>query len=365
MIPQIFEKKKILVCCGSGGVGKTTAAAAIALEAAVRGKKAIVLTIDPARRLATAMGLSELSNEPVEIDLHPGVSGGGSPSGQLFAMMLDTKRTFDRLIEKYTSNPERRAAIFENRLYQHMSNMIAGSQEYMAMEKLYEIFHEGTFDLMVLDTPPTRHALDFLEAPQKMRNITGNSLLRWFLKPSLFASRVGLGAVQKGMEKIFSVLDRLAGFSFLHELSQMISLLGNLLSGFHDRAEAVDELLRKKIVGFILVTNPSSVSIQDALFFHQKIKEARLPFVGFVINRVHEEAPKIDESELAPLPVGLQSKVLYHLENYRHLSQRDQKAVALLKKMGGKNAAYATVPLFAGDVHDLGGLQQMNQALFT
>lgn len=346
---NLFQRKKIVICSGSGGVGKTTTAAAIALEAANRGKKAVVLTIDPAKRLATAMGLDALGNTPKEIPLP-------RAKGRLFAMMLDTKRTFDLLIERHTADPGKRKAILENRLYQHMSNMIAGSQEYMAMEKLYELHAEGDYDFMVLDTPPTRHALDFLEAPQKMTNITGNSILEWFLKPSFFVGRAA--------EKILSVFDRLAGFSFLYELSEMLSLLGSLLSGFHERSRAVYDLLRKDDVGFLLVTSPTSVSIQDALYFHKVIKESKLPFVGFIINRLHETGVSKDADLADPFSSSLRRKVLDHLKNYEQLALRDQKAVTLLKKMGGKKVSYTTIPLLTTDVHDLEGLREMNQALF-
>lgn len=395
----IFRDKKILVCAGSGGVGKTSLAAAIALEAATRGKKVIVLTIDPAKRLATALGLSQLSSDPVEIDLGTIANEGRSPSemsdaipgdqmggtgrravsppaakrrpsgdGRLFAMMLDTKRTFDRLIERHTPDPRRREAILNNRLYQHMSNMIAGSQEYMAMEKLHELYHDEEYDLLVLDTPPTRHALDFLEAPSKMANITGSSLLEWFLKPGIFvgrqAGRLGLGILQKGAEKILAVFDRLAGFSFLYELSEMVSLLSNLLGGFHERARAVYDLLHQDFVGFLLVTSPSSVAIQDALYFHQKIAEEKLPFIGFIINRIHEACPAGPEDLPSEFSPSLRTKLLENLRNIEQLALRDQRTVTLLKKMGGKGIVHATIPLLESDVHDLDGLRQMNKALF-
>ncbi len=354
---KIFNKKRIIICCGSGGVGKTTTSAAIALYAASLGKKTIVLTIDPAKRLATAMGLGTLENTPKKIPL-------AGNSGKLFAMMLDTKRTFDRLIERYTSNPETRKSIYENSLYQYMSNMIAGSQEYMAMEKLYELYHDGDYEVMILDTPPTRHALDFLDAPQKMSQLTKNSLLKWFLKPGFFAGRVGFGIFRKSTEKILSVFDRLAGLSFLHELAEMISLMGTLLSGFHERAEAVDKLLREDFSGFLLITSTSSASIQDSLYFYQKIKEYDLPFLGFVINRVHVGVVGPMENKIKEFPSPLREKVMARLEDYEQLAERDQKAVTLLKKMGGGKVYYATIPLFSEDVHDLEGLQEMSEALF-
>jgi anion-transporting ArsA/GET3 family ATPase len=354
---KIFKNRKIIVCSGSGGVGKTTIAATIALEAAYQGKKSIVLTVDPAKRLATAMGLDNLGNTPKRIPLK-------GASGELFAMMLDTKRTFDKLIERHTQDQEKLKAILENRLYRHMSNMIAGSQEYMAMEKLYELHQKGDFDIIVLDTPPTRHALDFLEAPQRMLNLTGNSILHWFLKPGLFAGRMGFGVLQKGAEKILAVFDRLAGFAFLHELAEMLSLLGGLLGGFKERAQSVYDLLREDFVGFFLVASPSSVSIQDALFFHEKIQSYRLPFLGFIVNRVHE-SPEADPKDLLrEFSSSLKSKIREYLRNYEQLALHDQKSIALLKKMGGRGVSYATIPLLSEDVHDFEGLQKMRETLF-
>ena len=352
-MPPLWNKK-IILCCGSGGVGKTTVAAAIALEAARRGKKALVLTIDPARRLATALGIDELTDEPRLVK---------KLGGELYAMMLDTKRTFDRLIEKYTPSEERRRSIFENRLYQHLSNMIAGSQEYMAMERLYEIHRGGDYDLLVLDTPPTRHALDFLDAPRRMVAVTSESLLSWLIKPGLFAGRIGLGALQKGADKILSVLDRLAGFSFLHELSEMLGLVAGLLGGFRERAEAVYRLLHEEFVGFILVRSPTEAAVQDALYFLQKIRESKLRFEGFVINRTH-----LDFAE--PAPAGslngvsetLQEKLLWNLGNYRDRGESDKKAIRLLKKTAGK-APCRFIPALAEDIHDLAGLGEIGRRL--
>ncbi len=388
--PEIFEKK-ILICCGSGGVGKTTTAAALGLAAADRGKKVIVLTIDPARRLATALGLDSLGSAPVKIDIHPKANAGRSPSeesasahgasdggrggravspptaksGTLFAMMLDTKRTFDRLIESYTKDPKKREAIFKNKLYQHMSNMIAGSQEYMAMEKIHELFQKDKYDLMILDTPPTRHALDFLDAPKKMMHITGNSLLDWFLKPGIFSGRTGrfgMGLMKKGADKIMSVFDNVAGLSFLSELSEMLILLRDMLGGFQERAEAVSELLRQSFVGFLLVTSPSPAAIRDVLFFHEKIREADLNFLGFVMNRIH---PEVESGSLSPLSAPLKKKAEKLLKDYAKLAARDLKSLEILKKKGGKKAAYATVPLFQKDVHDLDGLKKMSEELLS
>ena len=373
MTPEkFFQKKKIIVCCGSGGVGKTTLAASLGLQAALLGKKVIVLTIDPAKRLATAMGLDSLQSDPQEIHIPEELISEASDkkAGKLFAMMLDTKRTFDRLIEKYSTRPATREAILNNRLYQHLSSMIAGSQEYMAMEKLHEIYQEGKFDLILLDTPPTRHALDFLEAPKKMIHLTGNSLLKWFLNPTLFASRFGFGLIGKGAEKILSVFDRLAGLSFLHELAEMVSLIGDLLGGFQERAQSVYDLLRENFVGFLLVTSPASLSIQDALHFYQKIKEADLPFMGFVINRVHELSQNtptkdIRDEDVEGLAPSLKAKVLEHLKNFNQLALGDEATIRLLKKTAGKNEIYLPIPIFSEDVHDLEGLRNVGLEMFS
>lgn len=357
---EAIRLKKIIVCCGSGGVGKTTTAASIALGAARAGRKAIVLTIDPAKRLATALGLQTLSNEPTEVALNS-----QSDSGRLFAMMLDTKRTFDRLIERHLSDPQRREAIFSNRLYQQMSSMIAGSQEYMATEKLYELYENGGYDLLVLDTPPTRHALDFLEAPRKMINMTSNSLLEWFIKPGLFvgqAGLIGLGVLRKSAEKILSVFDRIAGFAFLKELSEMLSLFTSLLGGFQKRAQTVSDLLHQDFVGFLLVTSPASVAIQDALYFHRQITASGLPFLGFAVNRVHPENFWKTSDLPSDLTPSLREKAIKHLHAYEDLAKRDRKSIEILKKIGKKTPC-AEIPLFEKDVHDLEGLEKMYEGL--
>lgn len=358
-LSDALAAKSIIICCGSGGVGKTTTAASIALGAARAGRKAIVLTIDPAKRLATALGLESLGDAPKRIPL-PGASG------SLDAMMLDTKRTFDRLIERHVADEGRRQAIFGNRLYQQMSSMIAGSQEYMATEKLYELHESGVYDLLVLDTPPTRHALDFLEAPRKMINMTSNSLLEWFIKPGLFvgqAGLIGLGVLRKSAEKILSVFDRIAGFAFLRELSEMLSLFTSLLGGFQKRAQSVYDLLRKDFVGFLLVTSPASVAVQDALFFHRQIDASGLPFLGFVVNRVHPENYWKASDLPSDLPTSLRDKAFKQLAAYEALAKRDRRSIEILKKTGGKKATCAEIPLFEKDVHDLEGLKKMYEGL--
>jgi anion-transporting ArsA/GET3 family ATPase len=283
-------------------------------------------------------------------------------SGTLYAMMLDTKRTFDRLIERYAPSEKEAQTILNNRLYKHMSNMIAGSQEYMAMERLHEIHEEGKYDFIVLDTPPTRHALDFLEAPRRMVNMTQNSLLKWFLTPSLFAGKVGWGLLQKGAEKILSVLDRLAGLNFLHELAEMISLMGGMLSGFQKRAQSVSDLLHSDACGFVLIASPSEVSIEDARFFHEKIQEENLPFLGFIVNRVHPFLKVGPEGfKATSLGIELKESVGKIVRAYQKLHVRDTQALEGLKR--SKKYFFKTIPLLADEVHDLEGLRRMGSVL--
>lgn len=351
---NFLQKKKIIICCGSGGVGKTTTAASLGIQAAQLGKKVIVLTIDPAKRLATAMGLDALDNTQRKIP----VEG----SGELYAMMLDTKRTFDRLIEKY-ARPEQKNKIFDNELYQHMSSMISGSQEYMAMEKLYEIYEEAQYDLIILDTPPTRHALDFLEAPRKMIHMTSNSLLQWFIKPGLFVSRAGFGLLHKGTEKILSVFDKLAGFSFLKELSEMLLLMTDMMGGFQKRAEKVEKLLRENSVGFLVVASPASASIQDALYFYETIENEGLPFLGFVLNRFHVDVSLPKEKSMSALSENLKSVVSGMFRDYETMAMKDHGSYDLLRKLSGKKKFVGRIPLMSRDIHDLQGLTRMGQEL--
>ncbi len=366
-LKQLANKKKVLVVCGSGGVGKTTASAALGLQAALLGKKVIVLTIDPARRLATALGLKELSDTPKAIN---------SPllkqsTGSLDAMMLDTKHTFDWLIRKHAKSPEVANNILENRLYQHLSSMMAGSQEYMAMERLYEIYHQNKYDLIILDTPPTRNALNFLAAPKKMVELTRESVLKWFLKPGLFAGKVGFGVFKKTAEKILSVFDQLAGFSFLHELAEMLSSFADMLGGFGDRAENIYTLLRSSDVSFVLVTTPETTALKDAVYFYEKIHNFELPLAGFILNRVYPEFVKSKaELDTAKKQVAILSKttqdlLLNNLKNFHRLHEQHQKRIDSLQKECGASLFYQLVPYLETDIHDLDGLNEMGQHLIS
>src|SRR5436190_10544671 len=261
-IEQIVEGAEICICAGAGGVGKTSTSAAIALGAARRGRRAAVLTIDPAKRLANALGLEKLGNEPRRVR---GVQG----DGELWAMMLDAKRTFDDLVETYASDEKTRDAVLSNRIYKELSSAVSGSQEYMAMEKLYELHALGEYDLLVLDTPPTRNALDFLDAPERLHRFIDSRSLRFFLS----GGRTGLKLVGRGSSLLFGGLQRVTGIDLLRDLSEFFQSFGSMSEGFRARAERVIELLGSDATVFLLVTSPRRDAINEAIYFHRRLRE--------------------------------------------------------------------------------------------
>src|SRR3954454_9882262 len=278
----------MVICAGSGGVGKTTTAAAVALGLAEQGHKVAVVTIDPARRLANALGLQELDNEPrrVEADV----------PGELWAMMLDAKSTFDQLIEHLAPDTLTRDEVFSNRIYQQLSSAVAGSQEFTAIAKLYELDQGGEFDVLVLDTPPARNALDFLDAPGRLTHFFQGRAIRMFLRPGRFLGR--------GTSVVFAIMQRLTGVDLLRDLSAFFRALGGMIDGFTERARSVGALLEDPATTFLIITAPRHDPVEEAIFFHRKLREAGMPFGGLVVNRVHqppdEEIPPALASDLGP-----------------------------------------------------------------
>ncbi len=362
----LLERKKVLICCGSGGVGKTTTSAALALYASSMGYKTIVLTIDPAKRLANSLGIQKIDFQEKEIPKAELRRAGIEPKAPLFAMMLDTKRTFDDLILKYAPSEEKAQSILQNKLYQHLSNMIAGSQEYMAMEKLYEVVQERDYDLVVLDTPPSRHALDFLDAPNKMSAMVGDSVMKWFLKPSLFVSKSSLQLLDRSVKRVFKTFDKVAGFEFLQDLSQMLVSVSGLLEGFQDRAQKVELLLHDKDTGFLLVAAPQPIPLREAEYFYRKIQDNALPFAGFIFNRV-QTMPEAGK----PLPEGLKAKTRSEYQEmaylFKSLAQRDEAEIEAFQgrmEFSRHGFVFKVMPLLERDIHDLEGLYELGQKLF-
>ena len=362
-VEEILAGKGVCVCAGSGGVGKTTTAAVIALGMAARGLKVAVVTIDPALRLANALGLEELSNEPslVSAELL------GTPlEGELWAMMLDAKRTFDELIELVAPTPERAEEIKANRVYRELSTAVSGSQEFTAVSKLYELVIEGGFDLVVLDTPPSRNALDFLEAPARLMSFLDGRALQLFLRPTGFGMRI----VGAGAGPLLGALRRVTGVDLLADLTTFFGLLGPMTEVFSQRAREVEALLRSDRTAFVLVTSAQSEPIDEAIWFRRRLDEANLPFAGVVINRFHHdlgsgESSEAVASELASL-VGadLGARLLANLSDYHVLAARDAANVARLQRELVDGEPLLPVPQFDDDIHDVAGLLRVQEYLF-
>ena len=350
-VASILEGKEICICAGAGGVGKTTTSAAIAVGMARRGLKVAVLTIDPARRLANSLGLPELGNEERQIEL--------DAPGELWAIMLDAKSTFDEIVDKHAPDAATRDAVLSNRIYKELSTAVAGSQEYMAMEKLHELHEEGRFDLLVLDTPPTRNALDFLDAPDRLSRFIDSRALSFFLAPS----RTGLKLFSRGTGMLFSVLKRITGVDLLQDLSDFFASFGDMAQGFRERAKAVKKLLADDRTTFLLVTSPAHEAVEEAKFFRDKIEEAEMPFGGVVVNRMHVEQPDGPE-DLDSLDPELAQKVAANFQDFHALAERDRRNVEELTGDVG-DRPLIVVPYLDEDIHDLDGIEAINEYLFA
>jgi anion-transporting ArsA/GET3 family ATPase len=362
-VADLLEGKRICICAGAGGVGKTTTSAAIAMGMAARGLKVAVLTIDPAKRLANSLGLPELGNEEAMVDPERFAEAGIEMRGELWAMMLDAKRTWDEVIERHASDEATRDAVLGNRIYQELSNAVAGSTEYMAIEKLFELYHEDRYDLLVLDTPPTRNALDFLEAPERLSRFVDSRSLQFFLKPG----RLGLKVFGRGSGILFGVLKRVTGIDLLKDLSDFFQSFGDMASGIGERAERVGRLLGERQTTFLLVTSPQRDAIDEAIFFRRRLRDQRLPFGGAIVNRMNE-GPESDADVTADLEAllgeRLGRKVARNYEDQRRLAEHDRGNVArLVRELGSE--ALITVPLLDDDVHDVAGLAELDDYLFA
>jgi anion-transporting ArsA/GET3 family ATPase len=286
-IEDILSHKRIVVCSGAGGVGKTTTAAAMAVRAALQGQKAAVVTIDPARRLASSLGLRELSNDPTKVRRSKFTSAGLEPAGDLYAMMLDTKSTFDRVVTTYAPSEEQANRILANRFYRNISGTLSGSQEYMAMEKLYEIASEADYDVIVIDTPPTRNALDFLDAPRRMTEFFESRVLRWFLLPYMKAGGGLMRFANVAASTFLKLVTRIVGAEVLKDTAEFFGNLEGMYDGFKQRARDVSSLLHSSETAFVVVTSPAAESVGEATYFASQLNKAGLPFGALVVNRVH------------------------------------------------------------------------------
>ncbi len=298
-LDRLVMSRRVVIAVGAGGVGKTTTAAALGVAAAARGRRVLCLTIDPARRLAEALGLERMSSEEQVVGPELFARAGIPMEGSLTALMLDTKRTFDDLVIKYSSSPERARKLLDNKLYKYVSTSLAGTQEYMAMEKLVAVQQDPRFDLIILDTPPTANALDFLDAPLRLVEALDSSTMRWFLQAFESTGKLSLNLLARSAAIVLRGLGRITGGGFLAEMAEFIAELNDLFGGFKQRAQKVETALRSPEVSFVLVTSPAPMSIQEVLFFSDRLEQARMPRGAFVVNRFRMPPPGLNTTPTA------------------------------------------------------------------
>lgn len=350
----------VIVCCGSGGVGKTTIAAALGLRAAEKGRRVVVLTIDPARRLAQSMGLAELDNVPRPV---PGIAPGG---GSLDAMMLDMKRTFDDVVISH-STPHKAEQILANPFYQALSSSFAGTQEYMAMERLGQLIDENRWNLILVDTPPSRSALDFLDAPQRLGRFLDGRMVRLLAAPAKAGGRIGARVVGAGMTLFSRVITRILGTQLLDDISSLVAALETMFGGFRARAQATYELLRAPGMAFLVVASPEPDALREASYFIDRLRAEDMPLAGLVLNRVHEPLAELSAGRAdAAAEVLAESNQPDHvaiaaLQVHAELVRRydAERRLADRFRAAHRDVAIATIGARATDVHDLDGLRDL------
>lgn len=357
--------RAVVICCGTGGVGKTTTAAALALSAARAGRRAVVVTIDPAKRLADTLGLDQLSDTPSEIDpaLWTTAHGAGdraAPGGTLHALMLDTKATFDRLVAGEAVDPEQAQRILDNPFYRNVSGALGGTQEYMAAEKLYELHQDGRFDVIVVDTPPSRHALDFLDAPARLLRLLDNRVFRLLMAPTKAGMRVASIALQSFLRTV----SRVVGTGVIEDVIAFMQAFEGMESGFRERAEHVQALISDQGTAFVLVTSPRRDAVEEAEFFAARLVDAHLGVALLVVNRVHprfgDESPEGLRARAGAYEPGSELAVLYaNLADYREVAERERDAVHGLSERVGGDVSTVWVPLLDHDVHDFATLSEI------
>jgi anion-transporting ArsA/GET3 family ATPase len=381
-IEHLLASRDVLIACGPGGVGKTTTAAAVAATAAARsGAKVLVLTVDPARRLADALGVEGIGNVASRVDPSTFAAAGVRPKGELFAAMLDTKQSWDALVRRHAPDKETAKKILANPLYQNVTGRFAQSHEYIAMERLYEIHAGGEYDLLVVDTPPTRNALDFLDAPKRMADFFASGLLRWLIAPS--RSRL----VSLASRPFYQIADRILGTQFLEDIAEFFLLFQSMYDGFVSRAQSVSALLRDPRTTFMVVTTLETVPALEAERFAAALAERHLHFGLLVANKVLPrslvdadaaaaaealQARAADVAEalgsVVPGEIGSVEQVARVLEevarsftNFELVARREAE---LLQNLAGEHAVTATVPHLSGDVVDVAGLLEIGRHIF-
>ncbi len=347
----LIAGRKVIICAGPGGVGKTSVAAAMALAAARSGRRACVVTIDPARRLADALGLAELSNDPRPVD--------GVGPGELWALMLDTKATFDQVVTRYAATPAQAQAILANRLYANISGALGGTQEYMAVEKLWELTEDPRFDLVVVDTPPTRNALDFLDAPARLTRFLGNRVFRLMMMPT----RAGLRAVNLATHMLFRTISKVVGGEVVADVVEFFTTFEGMDQGFRERAAQMTAMLHDPATAFVVIAAPRRDAVGEAVYFTRRLAASSLSAQAIVVNRVTPRWGPAAEGALRPgagSDAGPLRDLWANLEQLDGLARREEDHIARLVAATGDDAGapvpVVRVPYLDGDVHDLAGL---------
>ncbi|MEA3055761.1 MAG: hypothetical protein QOD30_1193 [Actinomycetota bacterium] len=377
-LEALLAAKEIVVTCGSGGVGKTTTAASLAAMAATHlGGKVLVLTVDPARRLANAIGLEAFGNVETRVPAEAFAESGVEPRGELWAAMLDTKQSWDDLVRRHAPDVRTRDQILANPLYQNVTGKFVQSHDYIAMERLYELHSSGTYDLIVVDTPPTRNAIDFLEAPERMADFFSSRLLRWLLAP--YRSRL----MNVASKPFYQIADRILGSQFLEDIAQFFILFQTMYDGFVERARAVERLLHDRRTTFVVVTTLEHAPVHEAEFFVEALRERHLHLGAVVMNKVLpaylldkeatatatrlcDDAPGV----AAQLPDAIGDRtdverVLHEIGasflNFQVVAKRESEQRS---ELGATAEVVATVPYFDTDIYDLGGLLRLGATVW-
>ena len=362
-LATLIEEQRLIICVGSGGVGKTTTAAALGLAAAKKGRRVLVLTIDPARRLANSLGLRQFGNEETQIHLSSDIEG------ELWAMMLDTRSTFDALINRVSPDDDTRERILNNRVYRHVSDSFGGSQEYMATEQLYEVVVSGRYDLVVLDTPPVKNALDFLESPGRLVQFLDKRILSWFLAP--YEEKRVVGRLFRGTSAmVFKLLGYIFGREFLDELAEFLFIFRDLYDGFRERHEAVISLFSTPGTTFTVVCAPNEPSVAVARYFLAELSQRDMPCSGVLMNQMHptlghdiqpddvlgDLAEKLGSDLSAHTATQLMARLGANHRRLIGLSRAEQALAGSLGSLLGHAQRMWQVPRLEGEVHDIDAL---------
>ena len=361
------ELPRILIFCGAGGVGKTTLSAAAALHAAMAGKKTVALTVDPAKRLGDVFGLEQISGEPQRISPDLLAAHRVGAENGLYVMALDTRRTFDRMVARHTT-PAARQRIFQNRYYRHMADALAGTHEFMAMEKLHELSRTGDFDLLVVDTPPSRRALDFLETPGRLLDILDHHLFFRLLRPPMAAGRLGMKMAGFMASPVLGAAGRILGKSVMADMADFAAMFDHLFfQGLKNRARAVEKLLARPDTRFAAVASPRPGPVETALAFYHELSAKNMSFAGFVVNRVTPrvtDGPLAEPAEFPGMDPDLVEKMLQSARRLQDLASAEENRVQWLKSRAGFGVTVKKVPRFDHEVADLSTLLDIRQAAF-